>query len=316
MSGGEERGLTEPLRVGVVGLGVIAPFYLAALRNGGAARLAAVCDLDEQALRPLHGRVPGYRDHRDLLRAGGIDAVVVTVPNDAHAGVCRDALAAGLPVCVEKPLATAQSDGAALVRGARARGVTLFTVFHRRYNAAVTTLVRALESGPPIDSVIIRYLERIEDHVGRDRWYLDPARCGGGCVADNGPNAYDLAHLLVGPVRVCGAEVARDAQGVDRQARVLLQAHSGARVRVELDWSYPGECKDIEVRLADGTVHRADLLHGHPGFKQSLWHEYDAALADFAAAVRSGAPRTDGGLAVLSLVQDTYRIEQPLREGR
>ena len=27
-------------------------------------------------------------------------------------------------------------------------------------------------------------------------------------------------------------------------------------------------------RLADGTVHRADLLAGHRGFKGSLWHEY------------------------------------------
>lgn len=309
----------EPLRVGVVGLGVIAPFYLAALQRGRTARLASACDLDEQALRPLRGRVPCYRGHRDLLRAGGIDAVVVTVPNHAHAEVCRDALAAGLPVCVEKPLATDPADGAALVHEARSRGLTLFTVFHRRYNAAVTALARALEPSVPIESVTIRYLERIEDHIGRDRWYLDPARCGGGCVADNGPNAYDLAQLLAGPVALAGAEVVRDAHGVDRQARVLLRAEAGALVRVELDWSYPGECKDVEVRLADGTVHRADMLHGYPGFKQSLWHEYDAALADFAAAVRSGAPRTDSGLAILSLVQDTYRAGRhsaPLQEGR
>lgn len=309
----------EPLRVGVVGLGVIAPFYLAALRRSGTARLAAVCDLDPEALRPLRDRVPGYRGHRDLLRAGGIDAVLVTVPNDAHAEVCRDVLAAGLPVAVEKPLATDPADGAALVHEARRRGLTLFTVFHRRYNAAVAALVRALQPGIAIDSVTIRYLERIEEHVGRDRWYLDPARCGGGCVADNGPNAYDLAQLLAGPVRVAGAEVVPDAHGVDRQARVLLHAESGASVRVELDWSYPGECKDVEVRLADGTVRRADLLHGHPGFKQSLWHEYEAALADFVTAVRSGAPRPDDGLAVLSLVHDTYRIGHSgvaLREGR
>lgn len=314
------------LRIGVVGLGVIAPFYLAALRESAALRLAAVCDRDERALRPFRDRLPCYLDHRELLRSGAVDAVVVTVPNHVHAEVCGDALAAGLPVCVEKPLATDLADGAALVHAAQARALPLFTVFHRRYNAAVTDLVRRVRGPTPVESVTIRYLERIEDHVGTDGWYLDPVRCGGGCVADNGPNAYDLARLLVGPVQVAGAEVVRDARGVDRQARVLLRSESGAGVRVELDWSYPGECKDVEVRLADRSVHRADLLAGHRGFKESLWHEYVAALADFAEVVRSAgsaegvggagglggveSAEADAGLAMLSLVHDTYRLER------
>ncbi|MGH3902590.1 MAG: Gfo/Idh/MocA family protein [Pseudonocardiaceae bacterium] len=317
-----ESRLMEPLRIGIVGLGVIAPFYLAALERVPALHLAAVCDLDEEVLRPFRDpgsgrRVPYYRDHRDLLWRAEVDAVVVTVPNHAHAEVCQDVLEAGLPVCVEKPLATELADGELLVRSARVRSLTLFTAFHRRYNAAVVALVRALEGKDvPIDTVTIRYLERIEDHVGRDRWYLDPARCGGGCVADNGPNAYDLARLLVGSVHVAEADIIRDADGVDRQARVLLHADSGVRVRVELDWSYPGERKDIEVRLADGTVHRADMLRGYPGFtqspgfKQSLWHEYVGVLADFTEAVHAGATRAEGGLAALSLVHETYRVEE------
>jgi predicted dehydrogenase len=322
--------VTPALRIGIVGLGVIAPYYLAALDRVPSLRLVAVCDLDEAALErwalgPYHGGVPSYRDHRELLGKAALDAVVVTVPNDAHAEVCRDVLAAGLPVCVEKPLAVELADGVALTRDARNRDLTLFTAFHRRYNAGVRTLVNALVANPvPIETVTIRYLERIEEHIGRDRWYLDPARCGGGCVADNGPNAYDLARLLVGPVQVTEVDISRDSRGLDRQARVLLRAEPTVRVQVELDWSYQGECKDIEVRLADGSVYRADMLGGYPGFKESLWHEYVGVLADFARAVRSGpAPAdtaglvaddlVDGGLAALSLVHDTYRVERIAR---
>ncbi|MGH7644739.1 MAG: Gfo/Idh/MocA family protein, partial [Gemmatimonadales bacterium] len=178
------------LRIGVIGLGVISRCYLAALQRLPSVRLAAVCDIDDAALRPFHDQVPCHLDHHELLARTDLDAVVITVPNDAHTTVARDALEAGVAVCVEKPLATRLADGEALVERARTAGVCLFTAFHRRYNSAVQTLARL---PAPVESLTVRYQERIEEHIGSDRWYLDPARCGGGCVADNGPNAYDLA---------------------------------------------------------------------------------------------------------------------------
>jgi predicted dehydrogenase len=297
-------------RIGMIGLGVISRFYLAALERIPSLRLTAVCDTDEAALRPFRGRVPCHRDHRELLERTNLDGVVITVPNDAHATVGRDVLEAGLPICLEKPLATRITDGQALVDCARTAGVCLFTAFHRRYNHAIQTLARRLAPQPPVASLTVRYLERIEEHIGRDRWYLDPARCGGGCVADNGPNAYDLARLFLGDLVVIDADIHRDAQGIDRQARVDLRAASGARARVELDWSYPGERKDVEIILADGGTHRADMLRGYPGFKNSLWHEYLGILRDFERALASGEHRVDGGLAALALVEVTYRIER------
>lgn len=304
----------RPRRIGVIGLGVISRCYLAGIDRIPSLRLAAVCDTDEAALRPFHDRVPCHLDHHQLLARTDLDAVVVTVPNDAHATVSRDALEAGLAVCLEKPLATRLADGEALVDCARRAGVCLFTAFHRRYNSAVQTLTRRRSA--PIESLTVRYLERIEDHIGQDRWYLDPVRCGGGCVADNGPNAYDLARLFLGELRVIDADIDRDAHGIDRQARVELRAASGATARVELDWSYAGERKDVEVVLADGSVHRADMLRdypgftGFPGFKDSLWHEYLGILRDFEHALSDGGHRVDGGLPALALVDATYRVER------
>jgi predicted dehydrogenase len=178
----------------------------------------------------------------------------------------------------------------------------LFTAFHRRYNAELAALRQRLIGRPPVRRVIVRYQERIEDHLGSDYWYLDPSRCGGGCLADNGPNAFDMARRLVGPMRVTRARIGWDA-GVDRSATVDLIGSSGAVVRVELDWSFPGERKEIEVQLADGSAERADLLRGHPEFKGSLWHEYVGVLADFGAQ-RPGSPNP--GLDSVRLVADAY----------
>jgi predicted dehydrogenase len=160
----------------------------------------------------------------------------------------------------------------------------------------------------------VRYLERIEEHLGGEDWYLDPARCGGGCVADNGPNALDLVRLLLGELAVTGCEIHRDGSGVDRQAIIRLRGRTGTTASVELDWSYPGERKDIEMELAGGEVLHADMLAGHTGFKASLWHEYEAILTEFAALVRTGAPAgpgAHGGLPALELVEAAYRCARP-----
>ncbi|ONI86800.1 oxidoreductase [Saccharothrix sp. ALI-22-I] len=292
------------IRLGVVGLGVISRFYLAAIASSPRFELVAVCDPDEQALAGYH--VPAYRSHRAMLDAGGVDAVLVTAPNDVHAGVALEVVTRGLPVCVEKPLAMSLRAGLEVAEAARARDVALFTAFHRRYNSNVLALQDKLAGAAPIAELRVRYLERIEDHVGRDRWYLDPTRSGGGCVADNGPNALDLARLFLGELTLESVRITRAAD-LDRQA--VLHVRGTAPAVVELDWSHPGETKDVTVRLTDGTVMRADMLAGYEEFKGSLWHEYTGVLHDFAHAVARRSAWRDGGLAALDLVDEAYRRE-------
>lgn len=298
-----------PRRIGVVGLGVIAKFYLAAIDRLPDWELAAVCDVREEALHPYRDRVACYSEHESLLREAELDAVIVTVPNDSHGEVCGKALHAGVPVCVEKPLALSASEGQELDRLARKRQVPLFTAFHRRYNENMRSL-REKVRPHTVTSMTVRYLELIEDHIGQDTWYLDPGRCGGGCVADNGPNAFDLVRRFLGQVAVIDSSTTRDATGTDRQAKVRLRNAAGSTATVELDWSFPGEVKDVEVVLADGSVLREDMLAGHHGFKSSLWHEYTGVLNDFAATITSGESGANDGLDALELVAASYALER------
>ncbi|MDA3642407.1 Gfo/Idh/MocA family oxidoreductase [Saccharopolyspora indica] len=298
-------------RVGVVGLGAISKYYLHAITELPDWELAAVCDVRDAALAPHRGRTPCFQDHRTMLSESELDAVVVTVPNDVHAAVCGDALRRGIPVCVEKPLAVSVDDGHDLVRLSQTAGAPLFTAFHRRYNNNVLHLLEQAQRRSDIIALRVRYLELIEEHIGGDTWYLDPQRCGGGCVADNGPNAFDLVRLFLGEVEVARANIARDAHGTDRQATIKLRSASGIPATVELDWAHPGETKDVEVLFTDGTRLSADMLAGHEEFKSSLWHEYFGILDDFAATITAPPATTTGGLAALELVDATYRAELP-----
>lgn len=295
------------MRVAVIGLGVIAPYFLRAIAADPDLTLTAVCDLDTAKLAGF-GDVVTFTDHHDLLASGLADAVVVTLPNDLHACVVADALRAGLHVCCEKPLTIGSAEAAGLTRLAEEVDRTLMTAFHRRYNHNLRELIDRLPERAQIQSVSACYHERIEEHTGPEQWHLDRERCGGGCVIDNGPNALDALQTLLGPLTLADATLGDVRGGVEFCARLELHTDDGVPVTVDLDWALQrGEVKDITVHLKDGSTLVADMLAGYPGFKSSLDHEYAGIMHEFGAAV-AARPYRDAGPAVVALVEDAYRI--------
>lgn len=297
--------------LGVIGLGAIAAYYLAAAERSTAVRLTAVCDTDERRLSPLAKRIFTTADYRSLIASPDVDAVVIAAPNHVHHELCAAALLHCCHVCCEKPLTLAPAAAAELQAIAGGNGVVLFTALHRRYNRNLLRLTDRLGADRRAHGRVVycrvRYMERIEDHCGSDCWYLDPGACGGGCISDNGPNAFDLCQLLLGPCLVAHAVLERSAPRLERRAVVRLRSLDGVPARVELDWSYPhGELKDVELHYADGYVARADLLEGFSGFKSSLAHEYAAILDDFAVAIEGRPHGGAGGPALVRLVEQAY----------
>jgi L-arabinose 1- dehydrogenase len=294
--------------VAIVGLGVIARYYLEAIDASDELELVAVCDRDRARLAGMPAGVAVTQDARDAVALDEVEAVVVTLPNDLHAPVCAEALRAGRHVCCEKPLATSAAAAAELATLAAEHERTLMTAFHRRYNANLAAVEAQLRSGRIARARAV-YDEDIHEHVGDDAWYLDPARCGGGCVADNGPNAFDALRHVLGPLEVRSAQIVRDGAGIDVLARVELTAAGGVEAVVELSWDYPhGERKMLAFELDGGRRIDVDLLAGYAAFKSSLSHEYRGVLADFAARVRGEHTVVDSGTDVARLVERTYRI--------
>lgn len=76
-----------------------------------------------------------------------VDAVVVATPPAAHTLVALEALEAGRPTLVEKPLATSVAEAELLVGTAESRGIPLMVGHTFEYNAAVRTLRDIVRSG-------------------------------------------------------------------------------------------------------------------------------------------------------------------------
>jgi predicted dehydrogenase len=139
------------VRVGVVGGGLVAQAehlpYLSALRDRFTlAGLAEPSRIVREALGARYGIAGLHADHRALLDAGGLDAVVVCSPAGTHAEVVLDALAAGLHVFVEKPMCITVADADAIVaaRDRAAKVVQVGTM--KRFDPAVEAMLDALPS--------------------------------------------------------------------------------------------------------------------------------------------------------------------------
>ncbi|GAB6990758.1 Gfo/Idh/MocA family protein [Paenibacillus pini] len=300
------------IRVGIIGMGVISKFYVHAFQNKlDNPVLTAVCDLSEERLIPFAEEgIPCYQDYKELLKRDDIDAVIINVPNDKHYEICRESLLSGKHVCCEKPMTMNLAEADELVQVSIAAERTMFTAFHRRYNVHFLDALKEIKQGDEIVSVQASYLEKIEEHAGDDQWYLQPERCGGGCVADNGPNVYDTLAFFLGRLEVVSAAISRNEHGIDMEAKVELITDSGIPVSVHLDWAYPnGEHKDVIIQLKSGRTIVADMLAGFTAFKSSLFHEYEEILRDFASQVLSNRCHGEDGRDAVRLVQDTYQAE-------
>ena len=150
---------SEPaLSVAVFGAGAFGRNHLRVYRqleqSGFGVRLAAVADTDPAAAEMLRqqGDLAVFSSPEACLeacRAGQLhlDAVSICVPTSAHYSVATQALAQGLDVLLEKPIAATLAEADALVEQAAARQRILQVGLLERFNPAVTA-AEPLVNGP------------------------------------------------------------------------------------------------------------------------------------------------------------------------
>ena len=139
------------LRIGVVGVGARADiakhFELPRLN----CRITAAADPHPDA----EARLPQRLGRSDIkltrnvteLIAEGIDAALVTSPDDTHAAVTCELLRAGIPVYVEKPLATRMDDAVEILRTAHETGTKLYVGHNMRHMHVVRSMRDLIRRG-------------------------------------------------------------------------------------------------------------------------------------------------------------------------
>lgn len=192
----------QPIRIGVIGVGIIGKAHLQQYAGIPGAKVVAVCDINEQEARQaadLYGIPHVYTDYKDMLARDDIDAVDVCLHNNFHAPLTIAALRAGKHVYCEKPLAGSYADGVSMLEAARETGRKLHIQLNTLYKKE-TKAAKALIDDGQLGRI---FHGRSNGFRRRGRPYVDgfgtvhftrKSSAGGGALLDMG--VYHIAQML------------------------------------------------------------------------------------------------------------------------
>lgn len=197
--------MTSRVRVGVIGTSWWADaMFLPALAAHPGAEVVAVCGRDAGRAQALAQRwsVPAvYTDTEALLDHDGLEAVLILTPNRLHHPLTMAALARGLHVLCEKPLALNVAQAREMLAAAEAAGVCHMVPFTYSFMPATRYLRALIEAGylgQPYH-LNMRYYTgyaRTTDY----RWRFDRGEAGSGVLGDLGSHFLFIAMQLFGEV--------------------------------------------------------------------------------------------------------------------
>jgi len=227
---------SAPLKLAVMGAGQIGARHIAHVMNHNDASLHAVIDPSD-AGRAVAARTgtPWHADLASMLASGRPDGLIIATPNQLHVEHGLAAIAADIPVLIEKPLADSVAGGEALVLAAKRAGVPLLTGHHRRHNPMVQRAKAIIDAGRIGRIVTVHaffWLMKPDDYFDMP-WRRQP---GAGPVLLNFIHDIDLLRHFCGEVETVQAFASRDIRkhDVDETAVVILRFVSGALATVNI----------------------------------------------------------------------------------
>ncbi len=235
------------LRVGLAGLGSMGRNHLRNLVARDDVTLVAVADPNEDALASAadqSGARP-YADPVEMLDEERLEALVVSAPTTLHHRIALHAIERGVPVLVEKPLATTVAEGRELVEAAGRRGALLQVGHIERFNPAVLALGERLRGGALSRIFTIKTL----------RAGPFPARIRDvGVAVDLATHDVDIMCHLVGarPDRVYAETTQHIHTSHEDLVFGLLHFAGGTVGLLDVNWLTPEKQRRITVLGAEG----------------------------------------------------------------
>ncbi len=323
----------DPLRVGLVGAGMVSAHHLAAWQKTTGAHVVAIADPDRERAgeRARAFSVESvYASAEELIAEASPDALDIAAPVDRHGELCRLAADEGIAILCQKPLAGSVEEAEAIVDdvGDRVR----FMVhenwrFRKTYRQIGSWLARGLIGDVESVRISVRSSGLIPDHQGRI-----PA-------LERQPFLADLERLLVFEVLIHHIDVLRwlcagltvnaahlsrvtDAVKGEDTGTITFAGGHGETVTLEGCLAEAGTPLHISdhaeiagskgtIRLADATVSVEGAENGSVDwdFDEIYASAFEGAIAEFVAGLieqRAFETEAADNLEVLRLVRDVY----------
>ncbi|WP_435827718.1 Gfo/Idh/MocA family protein [Nonomuraea dietziae] len=240
-------------RVGIIGTGFMGGVH------ARSARLAGATIVGIAGSRPGKSQGP-HASADELIESGEIDLVHICTPNHLHAPLTLKALAAGVAVICEKPLATDAETAALMAARAAEAGLVATVPFVYRFHAMVREARHRVARGD-VGRVSLVHGSYLQDWLLRpedDNWRVDPELGGPSrTFADIGSHWCDLAEFVTGE-RIAA---------VSAQTGVVQRERAGhAPVQTE-------DVVTVQFRTTGGALGSVTTSQVSPGRKNRLFLE-------------------------------------------
>ena len=262
-----------------------------------------------------------YETVEQLLKAGGVDALVIGTPNFLHMPQAIAALKAGVPVMVEKPMAMNAREAGKMMDASAKSGATLMVAHCWRFDEDVLWL---RNQSPRLGKIIRTKGYGVHSNWGPAGWFTQKQLAGGGALADMGIHALDTARFLLGdpqPVSVY-ARIGTHYKDfdVDDTGVIIVEWDNGTTSYIESGWWQPhmdgpeaatqlygtqgfGQLFPTQLELPNAKTKKVEVVKS--GFKfprkehcpQTM---YDAQMAYFLNCIRNRTTPVPGGLEGLT----------------
>ena len=212
-------------------MGLIGRRHADLVRTGRRSALAALVD-PEPGIARLAGEVgvSCWSSLDDMLVRDRPDGAIIATPNAMHVSQALQCIQAGIPVLVEKPIATTVADGLRLANAAERAGVPLLVGHHRRHSpllAAARDIVAEGRLGTVVAVLVTTMFAKPLEYFEAAPWRREP---GGGPVLINLIHDVDALRALAGDVvrvqAVASNRVRRSP--VEETVAVALEFANGA----------------------------------------------------------------------------------------
>ena len=188
-------------KIGFIGSGGIARAHHSYLSTLEDVVLTAFCDVDEVRARSVAAEydAKAYSEFAQMLEAESLDAVFICTPPFAHGDIEAACIDAGLPMFIEKPLATNMATARKIENAVNAKGLITAVGYHWRYQGA-TVMAREL-----LADQRVAFVEGVwYGGMPGVYWWRQMALSGGQMV-EQCTHIVDLARYLVGEIQSVAA---------------------------------------------------------------------------------------------------------------
>ena len=243
------------LQVGIIGAGGAARgAHVPGYRSTGRADVLAVCDVNADAARAFAETLEisnHYGSVEDMLAQEELDVVSICTSNDAHHPAAMAAIARGLHVFCEKPLAINFAEAVEMHDAAEAKGVVNGINFTYRTTPAARYIKELADQAifGDVNQFNIEYYQSYSMQPGRGlEWRFQKKLTGTGALADLGSHATDLAMWLNG-----GISGARGQMATFIHERPLLDGSGMGTVDVDDVTTFLARYENGATGVVDAT---------------------------------------------------------------